>query len=317
MFQLHKCKVKRENVKLCIDEDTYATYNKRISKAANRMFTDVTQVSVSKLMDKFEMQLHMNGFSLYIVEIEIQQKRYRFILDTGAQVSGILSTHQQLISATLIDTKIDVKSVGGTIKKLDTILLKEYFVGGLKINNHTLVVLDDNDFNKHKFMNHMMKFDGILGWDILQHIDFEIDAKHARFKILKILDKQVNRNMIVSKLPLVLVSGKDERLTLFGIDSGASSSWLNETYTKNANYTLGNIKKTHQLGVFGLEKMNTQFVRDSQYHFYHHKISLAYTRIADTEVLCKYHLDGMFGNEIFDKKRIQFINSKGVVRILD
>lgn len=316
MFQIHQCSTKPIFHRVNISANTYEHYSSIVDSASNNTGSGFNVPKVNYLTNTFQMNLERNAFGLYLVKVSIHQKTYRFILDTGAQISGISSKHIHLIEQYKTTTTQHVKSASGQIKGLGTVCLDSYYLGAIHIENHSMVVMDENDFKIRVLHHRLDDFDGILGWDVLRYLDFEINTKNNTFIALRQIPQEVNKNLIFSLLPIVVVED-NEKQVLFGIDTGAAVSWLNANYAKSNNYAMSGLKRMRQVGVFGVEHSKSRLVIQCDYLLYKHKIKLKYVRLGHTSVLHNFELSGMFGNEIFEDKRIQFLGYKGVVRILD
>lgn len=318
-LKLHRCRYeKREEIKVYHTQKIQDIHEK-VAKAAEEMHFSKEVMENNRNMqfhtDTFTIKLERNAFGLYFVPITIHDKTYRFIIDTGAQISAILSSSSALQDAQKQDA-IAVKSAGGVIKKLNSVKVNQLFLGSIEVKYHTFVVLNKQDFTLHFMKDAIMDFDGLIGWDILSCFDFEMDCQNGYFS--KIVSKEYFTycNLMSTIFPVVIAYDDHNMAAVFGIDSGAKVSWINENYARKANLQIVKTKRFLNMGVHGLEKMQSALVKECALSFYDCRIVLSNLRSGQTQVFANLHLDGIFGNEIFEKKRIQFLNSKGIVRIL-
>lgn len=319
MFKMHKCKIEDCKEVIVYRDDKIESLYKQVQSASSEFERHTNWNKHSTLIlhsDDFEYKMEKNMFDLFLIPVIIHNKTYQFVIDTGAQISGIMSHHTKLIETFKQENSIGIKSVSGNLKKMETICLDRFFAGSMEILNHTMVVLNSEDF-KLPFVNQkIVSFDGILGWDILSQIDFELDDINHRFALLKSEDKFTYCNMIPAMFPVVIVKDETKHSAMFGIDSGAQMSWLNEAYCQKRNLKMHKASFGFQMGVHGLEKGAIQKVEKCRFAISKCRYTLENVRCAQTMVFPNLALDGIFGNEIFKNRRIQFLNSKGIARIL-
>ncbi len=321
MLHFHKCK--HETIK---EIPVYNTkdvqdLHQKVLQASNSMdFANGLSLNERKIithLETFSIKMETNHFSLYLIPVIVEGKTYQFIVDTGAQISAILSKHKQLIDKYKTTSTIPVKSAGGNQKAMDTICLDTMFLGSLEIQKQTLVVLDAASF-KVRFLNkELMQFDGIIGWDILSQIDFEMDTKKGRFSLIQQESYFTYCNLVEALFPVVIVYDENKKPAIFGIDTGAKVSWINDDYALANNLKIVKQSNGLNVGVHGFERVKIKYIKECVLSFFESKITLQNLRSGETQVFVNLHLDGIFGNEIFKQKKIQFLNSKGIVRIID
>ena len=72
-------------------------------------------------------------------------------------------------------------------------------------------------------------FDGIIGWDILSQLDFEIDDVAKVFKVLENRYSFAYPNMVKALFPLLLVKDEKGNVLKMGLDTGARCGWVNKS----------------------------------------------------------------------------------------
>lgn len=320
MFERHKCKCEKiKEVKVYNTKEVQELYHKVFNASDEMDFTqnlNTATRSIIKHTDAFSLKMEKNAFQLFLISVNIHNKTYKFVLDTGAQISGIMSKHKALIQTYQSEHKIAIKSASGSQKEMPTICLDRFFLGSLEIQNQNFVVLEHNDFKLPIIKKEIMEFDGIIGWDILSQFDFEFDTKKKIFSMVQSDDMFTYCNLIHALFPVVIVYDENKKPAIFGIDSGAKVSWLSEEYTRRKELKIVRDVKGMNVGVHGIETMHVQMIKECTLSLFESKIHLENTRSGQTQVFMNLALDGIFGNEIFRNHSIQFLNSKGIVRIL-
>ena len=99
----------------------------------------------------------------------------------------------------------------------------------------------------------LFTFDGILGWDILSTIDFELDDIAKQMKVLKNRFRFDHPNMIMGSFPFFIVKTPDDKIGIFGFDSGSKISWIGEHAIEKFQYQIADEGTTFGFGVHGLE----------------------------------------------------------------
>lgn len=314
----HKCQVSTyEALSLKPNED-----DERIQRKVERAKRNMPYIEPGNyryLLDHFTMKCEEDDLGVFIIVVRIKNKDYRFLLDTGAQISGILAS-SKLLEGLSQNQELTIKSAGGMDKKLSAVKIERMFLGGIEILDHTFITLELKDFKLPFMKESFLNFDGLIGWDILQRFDFEIDAKHHLFTVLGTFLESVetNRSNLVNlPFPSIIVHDMYKKSALFGIDTGAKVTWMNPLYARRRRYELTKNRPMMHIGVHGVETYSVPFVKKCRFTFDHTKIQLEQVRCMQTEILPHFSLDGIFGNEIFEGHTIQFLNSERRLCILE
>ncbi len=159
----------------------------------------------------------------------------------------------------------------------------------------------------------MIRMDGIIGWDILSTLDFEMDDISKLFIVMKNRYRFDYCNLIKGMFPIMILLDENSDMHLFGMDSGATVSWLNEASALEAKRKVVNEITAVGIGVHGAEQLNLKVFEGCEYRLFKAKIKITNINTGRTDVLPGLQLDGVLGNEIFRNRRIRFINSKGMV----
>lgn len=319
MLQRHKCRIKEIDEKQVFNTKEVQDLYKQVFSASNEMdFLSTLAIEKRELIahqETFSIKLQKNHFQLFLIPIYIHGKKYEFIVDTGAQISGVVNKHSDLVDKYKQNKKIPIKSISGNKREVESICIDTFYLGALEIKNQSFILLDKEDFMFPFIKKEIMEFDGIIGWDILSHFDFEIDTKKGVFSILKSQQMFTYCNLVHALFPVVIVYDENNKPALFGIDTGAKVSWLDESYCERGNRKVVKQKRGLQVGVLGVEKTKINIIKECQYAFYKTQIQLENIRTGDTQVFMNLKLDGIFGNEIFKGKTLQVLNSKGMMVI--
>ncbi|MDF9824964.1 hypothetical protein M2475_001417 [Breznakia sp. PF5-3] len=264
----------------------------------------------------FTMKIKKNLMGLYVGSVKTQGKTMTFLIDTGAQISGILKKSVSDLEVQPIEQVVHVGSIGGRSKQASCVTISKLFFGAVEIQNQPLVLLDDKDFSIPYVNIKVMKFDGIIGWDILRNFDFEIDDVHSTFSLLRQQEDFFIKNFIPSSFPCVCLLDQNHKPAIFGFDSGAKESWLGENYVNRSNLDVDIEQKAYGMGVLGMESMDLSIIHTLDLYLYDSKISLQKIMTGRVDMFKNLEIAGVLGNKIFRNKKIQIFPSKQYIRIV-
>lgn len=266
--------------------------------------------SMQRTAKSFELPLYRNLFGLYEVDVLLEGERCRFLIDTGAQISGVRKQKAEKLHLKHLNGVLEIGSVGSTKMKLNAVEADQLQLGAITWQHLPLVLLDQQRFSLPFLQMDLLRFDGILGWDLLSMLDFELDTIAKRFKVIENRFRFDYPNMVPCSFPTVLVREKNGGVALFGVDTGAKQSWLGDAYIQERSLRVISEAKVIGFGVHGKEEMMTPIVDRLELYVDRAQIQLHGCISAFVEVFEGHPFDGVFGNEIFAGRRIRFVNSK-------
>lgn len=320
---MHTCKVKSHTPILISDEE-YQTHFKVVK---NSDFFHVLQQAKHQVMEQeytyekkqyqeaFTLPLSRNLFGLFTIPVYVNHVLCTFIIDTGAQISGLKAAKMKDVAIRKTKGSLHIGSIGGTNKKMQGLCANTFQFGAVEFFNLPMIALNGQDFSLRLGNIDLFGFDGILGWDILSQFDFEIDDIHKVFRVLKNRLKITHPNMIVGGFPCFMVKIEGYESALFGFDSGSKRSWIGEHAIATYDFEVGNEGTAMGFGVHGLEKMELKIIKEVVCYLDKAKITLKNTMTGRTQLFNTFSFQGVLGNEIFVGRRIRLINSANMVLI--
>lgn len=313
--RIHKCQSKKMKTSQVIvyNEDIESKFKqvKEIEKD-NGVFNRKTESVIFHHLKTSIQKIEKNFFEIYLISVHIEGEEYKFIIDTGAQISAIMD-NVELQCAKATNQEIQIGSVSGKRKSVNVVCLPSFFFASIEIQNAKFALLSKEDFKMPVFNKDIVEFDGILGWDILSKFDFEIDDKACTFSVVEEKGCYAYRNLMDASFPICIVYDDLHKSKMFGIDTGAHESWLLELEDDKTRRK----GKSFGVGVHGIETLSFQIVDRLDLYLLDEHLILTNTRTGNTQICVGLKLDGIFGNEIFKGKKIQFLNSKGIVRMVE
>lgn len=284
----------------------------------NRIYQDLNyhsdRIHYTMEAKSFQLPMKRSVTGLYMIPVITAGRKYRFVLDSGAQISGVRQDLLAQINAKKMFADLSIGSIGGTKKAMAAYLLEDIRIGALSLYQFPVISLEPpriSPVNRGFYL-----FDGIIGWDILSQLDFEIDDVA---KVWKVVDNHYSfayPNMVKAIFPLLLVKDSKGNLLKMGLDTGARCGWVNKEHMTAFGYSLSQEAEMYGYGVHGFEEMRIQLIKEMDLYLYKAHIHLRYVHTGDTNIFAEMPFDGILGNEIFRNRRIRFINSKEMVLLV-
>lgn len=318
---MHSCKV-QSHPAAHVQPAEYEEQRKRVSlglfpsallKAQEQVMGKEHAWELRYYQREFSLPLSHNIFGLFTIPVYINHVRAVFVVDTGAQISGIKSEKIAQLKLKKTGGKLQIGSIGGTRRDMQGLVADSVQLGGLEVLNMAMIALDSSDFSLRFGNIDLFGFDGILGWDILHQLDFELDDVAKQFIVLKNRFRIPYLNMLKGSFPCFLVKRADQEISLFGFDSGSRVSWIGEQAIQEHALTVVHEGSAMGFGVHGLERMDLKIIKQWTLYLDKAEITLKDTMTGRVRLFDDFAFDGVFGNEIFRKRRIRILNSANMV----
>ncbi len=318
---MHNCKVK-SHTPVCIQTNEYCRYKNIISNASFLTAIEKAQDEIMrkhhvweirKYQSEFSLPLSRNLFGLYTIPVYINHVKATFVIDTGAQISGIKQSRIEHFQLKKAPGKLTVGSIGGKNKTLDGYIADSFQMGAIEVSNMGLISLDSKEFSLRFGNVDLFRFDGIIGWDILHQLDFEIDDIAKKFKLIKNRFQLPYPNMINGSFPCLLAKKTDGDVAVFGLDTGSRVNWIGEEAIHRHHLAVVQEGNALGMGVHGIEKLDIKVIKEWKLYVDKAEIHLQNTITGRVDLFEGFRFDGVFGNDIFHKRRIRVINSAGMI----
>ncbi len=311
--------------RLLISQQQYQEIKDRISTDHFVVGLQYAQESITQstynedvriFQEEFTLPMKRNLLGLLSIPVYVNHVLCHFILDTGAQISGIRTKCAKKIGIHKADGELGVGSVGGSENVMPGCIAEQLQIGGLEYHQKPMIILNDDTMSLRFGNVDLLSFDGIIGWDILSKLDFEMDDIAKKFKVLKNKFRFPCQNIIPGSFPTFLCVDEKNKLRIFGFDSGSKVSWIAEELILEKNLNV--IYEGHAMGfgVHGTEKLPIKIVDRLYLHLDRANIVLKDTMSGRCNLFDGFRYDGVLGNQIFKGRRIRIVNSKNVVLLV-
>lgn len=266
-------------------------------------------------LDEFKLPIKRNLFGLYLLKVEINGISKQFLLDTGAQISACSEATIKECQCEQTKGTMHIESFTGSAKQLKGILIKTLQIGALEIRNQPMVVSAFQDISFSLLNRTLTGIDGILGWDILSTLDFEIDDLNKTFNIIKYEGQVTNCNLIKGLFPTMMVLDQNRDYAVVGFDSGAKASWIHQGLIGKTCAKVDDGEAV-VFGVHGLETIHLSVADQVRFKLFQSNIHFENIITGRTNIFKNFEYDAILGNEILKKRKIRFINSQCFVQLI-
>lgn len=216
------------------------------------IFTYSLSFSQSKYKTSFETN---NDTTLIILKVNLDGNNYRFIFDTGAQISVIFNQSNIDLSRSRTVKAIDVYGKSSDV----SIIRKKITIPSIKVANKGYCLIMNN---KPAFMDYL-NIDGIIGADLINKYDWKIDLKKLEIIRIDKKDKPNSENLFI--IPTHYENERTRVIDTYIINNGDTSSYTIDTGASLiiAAYKSDSLIKTNQTNI--LQSYTYNFTISSSY----------------------------------------------------
>ncbi|MED3803556.1 retropepsin-like aspartic protease [Lysinibacillus xylanilyticus] len=314
LFELFFTKSEWKQLELLglLDDQNIDQSNRLIARACSKS----EQTLFSFLNDEICIPMTLSITGSPTIEVMINGSKKSFWLDTGA---GMTVISNALVSDCNINiAKGEEFEVGNSTNQnfsADLAIIDSIVIQGLTIlNQPTLVLANDLLMIQNPKTEEVMKVDGIIGWDIIQHIFLEIDYGRKQVIIQKPQQKnEVENNLFFCGYPILKVKGQNQVPLYFGLDTGANKTHFGQPLLSKID-DLKIVKRMILSGGFGDVKGRELDSIESLIVFLNENQSISLHNVREmlTDLATFFKLDGVFGSDIAKNGRfvIDYTNRK-------
>lgn len=314
LFQLYFVKSEWKQIELLglFDEPSIEKSNRLIAKACSQF----EQTTFTFQSNQICIPMELSSTGSPTIEIIINGHKKYFWLDTGAMMTVISNSLAKDCQINLIkDTEFQLEGSTNQSSGTDLTLIDSIVIKDLSIRNQpTLVLMDDLLTIQNPNTKETIIIDGIIGWDIIQHIYLEIDYSQDKVTIQKPKRKDAaENNLFFCGYPILKVKSKNQVPLFFGLDTGANKSHFGQSLLSKIE-DLKIEKKIVQTGGVGevIEREIDSLKNLIVYLNDNQSINLHNVSKVLIEFATFFKLDGVFGSDIAKDGRliIDYTNRK-------
>jgi hypothetical protein len=261
--------------------------------------------------------MRRSAFGTPVITVRINGRSYEFWLDTGASMTLLSAAVAVEAGVTLAapDT-LALGVVAGHIPAR-AVLIDSLAIGPVIARGLSAAVVNPGalrlDHARHNGVVEAVQIDGVIGTDLLRHLDVVLDAGAGSITIRRPRrDARTPRNLFWVGYPVVKLVTRDGRPVLFGLDTGAEGTFVTTALLRKLPRTP--IAARHMtLGGLGPEKKRTQWVvRDVALSDGDYAITLRNTPVTSEHRWTFVTFDGMIGSDVALATRMHLDFTNGI-----
>jgi len=265
--------------------------------------------------------MSLSALGTPLVPVRIGDKDYHFWLDTGSSMTMLASdvARDLHVVPLMLDTLEIVTSTGRV--KAHPSLLPQLEIGQLLVRNAPTMIVDESLMqmreSKPVELRMPVKIDGIIGFDIIRHLDLEVDYGEGTLRLRDpaASSRQSDRNMFWVGLPVVRLTSGDGLSLHFGLDTGAQQTFVTETMLDKLQLQAVRIESRRVGGLGGEISLRAPILPDVRLFVRGFPILFrsAVVRAPVYQVLAS--LDGVLGGDVWNSGIVRIDMTNGVFAI--
>jgi hypothetical protein len=254
---------------------------------------------------------------LVLVPVSINEKIYYFLFDTGVQLTTLSSDIIKESGCQVLNLH-GKALIGSTGKSSDghTSVIKKFNFGNYYISNLPCFITDASNLELRFLFIPYMKFDGIIGWDIIKNIDVEIDYKNKIMIIREPIERDnEHKNLFWLNDPVVKLKSIGGANLLFFLDLGAQESCFYDFLLQKLILKDLDNSYTIDFGLGGSILQNTQNISKINFIFDDYYLCFNNLKKGISKPGKFFVLDGSLGNDIGQNNILRIDASNNILEI--
>lgn len=265
----------------------------------------------------FVVPMPLSATKCPMIDVTINGIRKRFWLDTGAGMTVLSS--ETAAQCGVIPLSLSQGTAGTATTKtvgFQPASIKQIGLGKLTIRNHPALIIDAKNLRFKLFgLFTLLRIDGIIGWNAIQHLDLTLDYRNKTLRVAKpTVSTLVNRNLIWFNYPILRVNDAAGVAMLFGIDTGANRSSITRSILTKLPDAIYREEERSLGSAGGMEKIRSVRMDELNLHAsgYRFRFSQIHSNPVGGTLFVK--TDGTLGSDAFQKGRVRIDFTNGLFR---
>ncbi|HUQ45907.1 MAG TPA: aspartyl protease family protein [Gemmatimonadaceae bacterium] len=282
-----------------------------------RALADVPAAQVFVPDAPVTMPMRRSAFGTPVITVRVNGRPYEFWLDTGASMTLLSATVavQAGVGLASPDT-LALGVVAGHIPAR-AVLIDSLTIGLMSARGLTAAVVNPDalrlDRVQRNGLTEMVQIDGVIGTDLLRHLDLVLDAGDGTITLSRPRrDVRTPRNLFWVGYPVVKLVTREGRPVLFGLDTGAEGTFVTTSLLRKLPRTLIAAQRM-TLGGLGPEKQRTRWVaREVKLSDGDYAITLRNTPVTLDRRWTFVTFDGVIGSDVALATRMHLDFANGI-----
>ncbi|HET7188600.1 MAG TPA: aspartyl protease family protein [Gemmatimonadaceae bacterium] len=261
--------------------------------------------------------MRRSAFGTPVITVRINGRSYEFWLDTGASMT--LLSASVAVEAGVVLAAPDTLALGVVAGHIPAraVLVDSLGIGPVIARGLSAAVVNPGalrlDRTQKNGITEAVQIDGVIGTDLLRHLDVVLDAGAGTITIRRPRhDVRTPRNLFWVGYPVVKLVTRDGRPVLFGLDTGAEGTFVTTALLRKLPRTP--IAARHMtIGGLGKEVQRTQWVvREVALSDGDYAIALKNTPVTPDRRWTFVTFDGMIGSDVALATRMHLDFANGI-----
>lgn len=243
-----------------------------------------------------------------MIPVRIHGKDFHFWLDTGSSLTIVASNVAAALGLVPLsaDTLEMVTNTGRVSAR--PALIDRLELGQIAVANATTMIVDERRMEMRELMKMdaahpaPVKIDGIIGYDVIQRLDIEIDYGASRIRLRDPAARRntdpSSRNLFWLGVPVVRVLASDGTSLHFGVDTGAQETFGTESLLDKLDIEPDRRDPRKVGGLAGSATMQASIVHQLKVTVRDHQLFLKELLIYAPVYRTLVSLDGVLGADI-------------------
>lgn len=285
-----------------------------------RALADVPSPEVFVPAAPVTLPLRRSAFGTPVITVHVNGRPYEFWLDTGASMTLLSAT--VAVEAGAVLAAPDTLALGVVAGHIPAraVLIDSMAIGPMYARGITAAVVEPGalrlDRRERNGVVDAVQIDGVIGTDLLRHLDIVLDASAGTITIRRPRQNvKTPRNLFWVGYPVVKLVTRDGRPVLFGLDTGAEGTFVTTALLRKLPRTPVAAKRT-TLGGLGEQKHQTHWVaREVTLSDGDYAIALRNTPVMPERRWTFVMFDGVLGSDVALASRVHLDFANGIFDI--
>ena len=282
-----------------------------------RALADVPAAQVFVPEQPVTLPMRRSAFGTPVITVRINGRPYEFWLDTGASMT--LLSASVAVETGVVLAAPDTLSLGVVAGHIPAraVLIDSLAIGPMYARGLSAAVVEPGALRLDRIQRNgvvqAVQIDGVIGTDLLRHLDVVLDAGNGTITIRRPRrDVRTARNLFWVGYPVVKLVTRDGRPVLFGLDTGAEGTFVTTSLLRKLPRTPIATRRT-TLGGLGPEKQQTRYVaRDVRLSDGDYAIALLNTPVTPDRHWTFVTFDGVIGSDVALASRMHLDFTNGI-----
>ncbi|MDB4883967.1 MAG: hypothetical protein JWL95_2733 [Gemmatimonadetes bacterium] len=264
--------------------------------------------------------MRRSAFGTPVITVKINGRPHQFWLDTGASMTLLtadvaIEAGVRLAAADTLALGVVAGHVEARAAYIDSLSIGPVVVRGL---GAAIVTPDALRFDQHVVEGKRLpiRIDGMIGTDVLRHLDVVLDAGAETITIRRPRRLSApTRNLFWVGYPVIRLVTEDGHPVLFGLDTGAEATYVTSTLLKKMPRTRLAARRVTLTGIGSEHKVSGWVARDVPLSDGNYAIDLRNVPIMPEQRWTFVNFDGVIGSDVALATRMHLDFTNGLFDI--